>query len=314
MKNFLLLLLLCSLSICTNAQKIRFTDSSNVWQIADNPTLYYGGDTTIGDKYYRQMYQIVHFPSGDTLHQQTHALIREDTLLGRVYIRNKWTEVDTFDHLLYRYDLNIGDTIQFDGYNDGPGYIYYVDSVIAIDSILINGFYHKVVTLQDTGAFLDWDHYYTYIEGIGALQGPLYPYGGACIETRFALCCFQHDGSYPDIYMEYQNCWSGWIFNNSNCDCEAPPSISIKKVAKNRLQILTVPNPLQPSSLLEWKELIEKGLLQVSDATGRIIHTLEIQNTSSFPIGQLLKEAGIYFYELRDIKNKRSGRGKLVVF
>lgn len=311
MKNLLLLLLLCSLSICTNAQKIRFTDSTNVWRVAESVgaytyyTYFFGPDSVIGDKHYRPLIRSYISDSGDTLIESNQYMVREDTTTGRVYYRDISFGVDATDRLLYRYDLQLGDTVHFD---------FYTDSVSKVDSILIVGYYYKVFTLQDVGEPFEPDHYYTYIEGIGTLQGPRYAINPTCFfEHANALCCFQHNGSYPNAYLEYQNCWYDWIFENGDCNCSLPPYVGISSVPNTNLKPKVIPNPLQPSSLLEWNEPIENGLLRVTDATGRIILTREIRNSSSIHISQLLKEAGIYFYELTDIKNKRTAHGQIIV-
>lgn len=311
MKNFILLMLICSLSICTNAQKIRFTDSNNVWRVAGpHADVYYtytfGPDTVIGEKRYRRLFEFHEYLT-DTFYQFTGHLIREDTITDRVYARNLFESdpSDTPEYILYRYDLNLGDTAQFR---------YYTDSVVAIDSILIGGNYYKVITFQNTGEYAGFYHY-TYIEGIGALQGPLYAIILQCFyEYSFALCCFQHDGSYPDIYLEYRNCWYDWAFENADCNCINPPYLGINNTAKIKFKAEVVPNPCQPSSLLQWRETIELGRLRIADATGRNVLNQEIKNSSRIPVGQLINKPGIYFYELTDIKNKRSARGKLVIF
>jgi|GEM_PF-1112415 len=311
MKNFILLMLFCSLSICTNAQKIRFTDSNNVWHVAESVgevvyTYFFGTDTAIGDKHYRPLIRSYIDEDGDTTLLNNQYIIREDTSIGRVYYRDISLLIDTLDRLLYVYDLNLGDTVNFGSYTD---------SVVAIDSLLIDGYYYKVYTMRDTGSFATLMHAYTYIERIGALPGPGYPMFPLCFfEFSSSLCCFQHNGNYPDIYLEYQNCEYNWVFNNDSCDCEPPPYSGINDVRPKRFFAEVVPNPLQPSSLIQWKEPIVQGRLKVTDATGRTIFTQKIMNASSAPIGQLLKESGIYFYELTDIKNKRSARGKLIVF
>lgn len=312
MKNLLLFLLLCSLSISTSAQKIRFTDSSNVWRVAESVgvythyTYFFGNDTLIGDKHYRPLVRTYISESGDTSFGSNQYMIREDTVLGRVYYRDISLLIDTLERQLYVYNLNLGDTVNFGSYTD---------SVIAIDSLLIDGYYYKVYTMRDAGASTTLMHAYTYIEGIGALPGPGYPMTPLCFgEFSFALCCFQNKGTYPDIYLEYQNCEYDWVFDNDSCNCDPPPYSGINDVRPQRFLAEVVPHPLQPSSLLQWQESIMEGRLKVTDATGRNIVTKEVSNTRSMPIGQLIRKPGLYFYELTDIKNKRTARGKLVVF
>lgn len=309
MKNLLLFLLLYSFSICTNAQKIRFTDSTNAWHVAQSAwpyitTYYFGQSVTINGQFYRPLIN-ARIVGGDTTLLSNQFLVREDTTLSRVYFIDTGSP-DTSEQLLYRYDLSLGDTVQFK---------YYTDSVVAIDSQLIDGYYYKVYTMRDTGSSTTLMHAYTYVEGIGAIRGPLYPIVPICFfEYSVALCCFQNKGNYPEIYLEYQNCEYNWVFNNDSCNCELPPYSGINEIKKNVLHVEILPNPLQPSSIIKWKEQMEQGKLSVTDAVGRSVVTKEIRNANSIPIGQLIKETGIFFYEITDIKNKRSARGKLVVF
>lgn len=311
MKNLLLLLLLCSLSLYCSAQKIRFTDSSNVWHVAESVgetvyTYFFGSDTVIGDKHYRPLIRSVIEAGGDTILLNNQYIVREDTVLGRVYYRDISLLIDTLEKQLYVYDLNFGDTVNFGSYTD---------SVIAIDSIYIDGYYYKVYTMRDAGSSTTLMHAYTYIERIGALPGPGYPISPLCFfEFSSALCCFQNKGNYPVIYLEYQNCEYNWVFNNDSCNCEPPPYSGINGINKNLFHVEIFPNPLQPSSIIRWEEPMGQGKLSVTDAVGRIVVTKEIRNANSIPIGQLIKETGIFFYEITDIKNKRSARGKLVVF
>lgn len=157
-------------------------------------------------------------------------------------------------------------------------------------------------------------HAYTYIEGIGSLLGPIYPIGPLCFgEFSFAMCCFEHNDSFPEVYLEYQNCYYNWVFDNHNCNCINPPYADIPTISREDDKPKITPHPLQASSLIKWEQPIDQGRLKISDATGRIVHSEEIRNTNNVPIGQLLKKAGIYFYEITDIKNKRTARGKIAV-
>ena len=152
----LLLILLTTLSVTVSAQKIRFTDSRNHWVTHGSAGMegcyfdnysQYGMDTVIYMHTYKQLYNSCsHLPGYPgcipTCSMAQNMLIREDTIADIVYYRT-WSS-DTVEHILYDYNMNVGDTILYNLTSGINATI--VDSVINIDSIIINGVYHKVFT------------------------------------------------------------------------------------------------------------------------------------------------------------------------
>jgi len=294
MKNLLLLLLLGSFGLCANAQKIRFTDSANHWQ-SNGYTLagpfefedYIGPDTVIYGLHYRRF-------SGGPIY------VREDTLAGRVFYRNTQSS-DTAEYVLYRYDLNVGDTTHIG---------HWVDSLVAIDSILINGTYHKVFTMLGIAGFNY--HGDTYVEGIGSLGGPFYPIEFICgPEARPYLTCFGQDTLYPPVGISYVGCYDSVVFNN-NSSCLSDTFTAVESIYPASFAPDVIPNPATANSIIRMHGKVEKGVLVIRKMTGETVLVQEVENQDSVLIGPFLREAGLYFYELTDIKNKRTARGKIV--
>lgn len=295
MKNILLLLLLCIACFGTKAQKIRFTDTTNHWQ-SNGFTLagpfelqdYIGPDTAIHGLHYRR------FSSGPIY-------VREDTLAGHVFYRNTLSS-DTAEYVLYRYDLNVGDTVHIG---------YRVDSLVAIDSTLINGAYHKVFTMLGITGFNY--HGYTYVEGIGSLGGPFYPIEFICgPEARSDLTCFNQDTLYPPFEISFVNCHDSVVFNN-NPSCLADTFTTVESITPASFEPVVIPNPVTTNSIIRMHRKVEKGVLTIRNVAGETVLVSNIENQDTVLIGPFLQKSGIYFYEITDSKNKRTARGKLVI-
>src|ERR1035437_1492907 len=203
MKTFISILLLL-LPFSSIAQKIRFSDNRN-----QGTTLGFASDT--------QPFQNVFIFGTDTLaygmiykpiHNLQHPyfcgwftgcsggggpllnfLIREDTIAHIVYCRNVSAyTTDTLEHILYNYNFNIGDSINYKGF---------IDTVASIDSTLINGIYHKIFNFQNKAH----GRSYTVLEGVGCTNNPVFPASfGACFEYGESLFCFSQNGVRPAIH------------------------------------------------------------------------------------------------------------------
>jgi hypothetical protein len=182
-------------------QKIRFTYPGNRWVVGDaNP----GGSYQLGYGYY---------PSDSVLHgriykrfSQYNNFVREDTAAGYVYYFD--FAADT-ERVLYNYNWQLGDTILYHLAGSTVA-----DSVIGMDSILIDSTWHRLWTMQGIpyGA-----REYTIIEGIGATTRPIdiVP----CFEAASRLSCFVKDSLYPTFTAPYRMCFhaSGMFTNDSFC-------------------------------------------------------------------------------------------------
>ena len=123
-------------------------------------------------------------------------LVREDTLAGVVYYRIDGLSVDTLEHVLYNYNLRVGDSII---------YQTLIDTVESIDSTIVNGVYHKIFNFQNT--VYGRMRTYTVLEGIGCTNNPLLPvFFGACFEYGESLVCFSQNGIWPAAHAPINSC------------------------------------------------------------------------------------------------------------
>ena len=182
--------------------------------------------------------------------QTSNYLIREDTMKGIVYYINP---VDTTEDTLYNYNLGIGDTIVYRG-----AYAIYIDTVVTVDSILINGLYHKIYKLADAVDIYSLG--YTVLEGIGCTNNPVFPAWmyGSCFEYGESLVCFYEHGVCPPAHAPINSC-TGSVgypcgnislnsFNNlpgcvaalgtSNINSQAPSLTITPNPAYNQIEIM----------------------------------------------------------------------------
>ena len=188
MKAILVCLCLVCFSWLAIAQKIHFTDISNVWnELHVNNTggpvvlsyfpYTYSGDTTISGL----KYTIFSFGA-----------VREDTVSKKVFLRDISHDSDI---LLMDYNLNAGDTFFTPDPLTGQ---YRVDSA---DSSLINGVWHKVWHFSRNSGLGFFQPWCDIIEGIGCIQDPLYmllPFGIPGESAEYVYC-FSNRGTTPVV-------------------------------------------------------------------------------------------------------------------
>jgi len=207
----LYLIALVVLSFGAAAQKLRITDSTNHWvtvgDCADCPffSLYYsyGSDTIIAGNHYRVLTVTPWFPPricpGGCSNFSAGFVLREDTITNKVYYRylNVFASPDPLEHVLYDYSLNAGDSISYPSFTPVP----MVDSIVSIDSTLINGVYHKIQNIQNKSTSGGGSRAYSVVEGLGTTNGPVLPaFFIGCFEYEERLACFSQDTTYPLIH------------------------------------------------------------------------------------------------------------------
>jgi len=300
MKKVILVLLL-ALPLYSFAQKIRFTDSTNYWvTIASGPdcphlTRYYtfGTDTIIHGTIYRKLISSF-MPSGICLDIDFQDLsgffLREDTLTHKVYYRYlRFFSPDSLEHILYDYNLNAGDTL---------AYPSLVDSVVSIDSTIINGVYHKILNMQNKSAPFGLRGY-SVTEGIGCTNNPVLPaFFGSCFEYAEQLVCFSQHGIYPAIHTIYSPtmCSLDLLgFVNSN-DCVVL-RLSSNKIAKPPVTISVNPNPANEFFDITTNDNFDNNTtISVYDVTGRHIYmSEENQLKNTITINTSFWNDGLYF-------------------
>ena len=211
-------------------QKIRFSDTTNEWRTIEfscggDPGTYLEIDSLIGEV-------IIH----DTTYKKlcinsvAFAYVREDTLLKKVFaIEPSFPLYDTTEQLLYDYALQAGDTFKGKYINE------YVDSV---DSVIINGVWHKVWYLEPT---IPWGTSsfvgYVVVEGIGCLSSPAYPLYPYFFEGCTTLTCFNNEGTTPRVSPAA----AGYFDNATSCSLTFGLGTSN---TKNKIETINIfPNP-----------------------------------------------------------------------
>ena len=176
-------------TISAFGQHLNFPDSNAIWSVY-NEKYFVDGDSTFNSidykKYYMTYDTIV--PSGNF-----YALLREDTILKKVYSIGSGK---TQERLLYDFSLSINDTISVYPLS----FPYFSGSILIkvdfIDSILIDGNYHKRLKISGVNENTGYDEYW--IEGIGSTMG-IFNSGitGVVIFDSYypTLLCFEKDGA-----------------------------------------------------------------------------------------------------------------------
>jgi hypothetical protein len=210
MKRIVLFSYCLSFSIFLSAQKLHFTDRSNVWQqlyvnlTGPAPVLYYSTYNFIRDSVVGlRQYQLFNFYT--TYHGYAGTLVREDTLSKMIYVIDPYNDSEV---VLMNYNLAVGDTFNTYCYPVSGQYI-----VAGIDSTYINATWHKVWHFsRNVGAgFSPWSDV---IEGIGCIQTPMFMLGDIGIpgEYYFYVYCYSNSGSVPTISPPVR-----WLDNNTSC-------------------------------------------------------------------------------------------------
>jgi len=202
----------------STAQKVHITDSANHWRTTGqggmDPTCFFcreyhwGNDTVIQGNHYRPL-------GGNSWSLGSIGMgicggggadgywIREDTLAGMVYYRllGGW---DTLEHVLYNYNLQPGDSMVY-YFNAGTPYVdTMTDKVVRVDSILINGSFHRTWLMQATAV---WGRSYQVTEGIGTSGNPVWPaFLKQCFEYEEKLLEFRIDTAKPSFSIDYYFC------------------------------------------------------------------------------------------------------------
>ena len=303
MKPIIFLIFVMS-AFTASAQKIRFTDSGNQWSSfafqADSPPFHnafsYYPDTIVSGITYRHMHRssgylycsgaagvCPGFSGGGSYD----CLIREDTTAGIVYYRTT-TTTDTVEHILYNYNLHVGDLLSMHGFTD---------SVVSMDSIVIDGVFHKLFNMRDTA--LGFMRSYTVVEGLGCTNSPLFPIlFDACFEFGESLVCYSRNDSFPAISAPINSCavfsticcsFGGSVFTNSS-QCGSGLSVNTAITAALTVSITPVPADKHIEVKVQGQS-DNNATFSVYDINGKRMSNSPVNagttiiNTTSFPDG-----------------------------
>jgi len=199
MKNLALITFFICFLTTTNGQNyIPFPTENTTWETVTqfmdpwNPSYSYDYGKTNGDTIINgQQYTIItrlNFPS---------CFIRENN--GLVYCKySNISSFDTTEFLLYNFNLQLGDTMQLA--RIGYELQFYTGHVEYLDSVFIGTKYHKKISIGGL----------EFVEGIGSLQGLLYP-EIPWVDWMADLTCFSINDTIFSLAGEgttYSgNCW-----------------------------------------------------------------------------------------------------------
>ncbi len=287
MKNLIILISFLLLATAAKAQKIYFTDTTNVWYYISEAywknTVHeysYHGDTVANSYTY--------FKLGSPL------WVREDTAAGIVYYSN---DLNSTDNILYNYNLQLGDTFTTDGHtmfsqSAGDTFI-----LTAIDTINIAGYTHKLqrfdYLLPAGGAYV------LVIEGLGSWEAgfilnPPHP------DDYGLLSCFENNKRNVTIRPAI-----GFFDNIHSCEL-----LSVNELTKDVVQI--VPNPANSNSILWLSQTLQHGKLLITNAMGQKIAAINIKEQSSIALGAYISTPGVYIYQLSDLQTGAVQSGRFV--
>ncbi|MFK7757386.1 MAG: T9SS type A sorting domain-containing protein [Flavobacteriales bacterium] len=273
MKVFLILAVLVVISLIGTSQTPNYFENDPVWKIrasfpsdADgyNYLSYILGDTLISDTAYYKLYNDYYDSTSSLVY-----LIRQED--QKVYRR-------------YPYSNNNEEEL-IDDFSVQPGEFYIKTGQLVtendIDSILINGFYHKVLFNQ-------------FIEGIG-YHYPIFEPITPISPPDLSILCYGKNGENAAIEGEtLPN--NNWIDEHSTCDLTLSLSDNIhEELSSHRIKLY--PNPSKhgvtvalskSSSYTEWK---------IQNPRGEIISQGHfISQSKTIDISKI--EAGLYFISI----------------
>ena len=290
MKKLLLIFLFFLLSFSSYGQKIHFGDSTNIWTISAGVAIMhvpyttyifnakYTGVTTVNSKQYRIL------TNYDPTTSTSSILIREDTLLNKVFILMNDTE-----HVYLDYNLKLGDTFfRVTPWYDSSyyAYEYYVSN---FDSVIINGKWHRTWDVTPYPISYDPPAYqgYTIIEGIGCLNGPMYIlYSAWTASETWALTCFSNNGSNPIVSPKVD----GYFDNAASC------TEGINQIAKQAGNIKIYPNPATTSLTIQSPNIINQ--ITITNLLGQRVYAHEYNPSTSLQVDVSGLQSGVYFVKV----------------
>ena len=310
---WLFILCLCLAGIQAGAQKIRFTDTSNVWALvaftsdpSSNPACArYTRDTTIGGVVYHRLV-VYSSVRADTL------AVREDTLNGKIYFRFLAPDyhaihTDTLERILFDYNLSTGDTLRAVYTN------YTVLHIVErLDSVQLGGLFYKHWVMRFNG--------YEFIEGVGTNQGPANIFYPGLVPVQFQLRCFWNQGikasCKPAVHVPFGFYKPTYPWEPIPVDSfDNAISCSFKYVGVSSIERIVEPvfspNPGGKEICLSLPDAIPSAGLQITDITGRNVLQKEISMHKT-NIGQYLSVPGLYYYVLQDAATSRRFTGKFI--
>lgn len=277
MRLFITILITCIfLAVISNAQKIKFTDATNVWYYNFGNQTIFGvvkgemlGDTLINGSIYKK-----------TGFQEAQ-LIREDTIVKKVYVYK-----DPIEHLLYDFSPVLGDT-----FKSAMPFLSGAHVLTKIDSIILDSIWYKTFHYQPVNGGNGLP--YVVIENIGCVEGIGFPFWNyVTVEYSESLRCFFNKGHKIDFPI-------GWGINIDSC-YEFSQYVSVKNIPQKRNLPIIYPNPITERSVIAFDGVMTDGQLYVWNSIGQLVLKKRIEGVKELSLKSICHRSGIYFYNVVD--------------
>ncbi len=305
------LLTLSALLLCFQlfAQKIHYSDKRNRWVTKGTfpgdigcefwRIVSFGDDTTVNGITYQKLM------SGGTSeingsmecyggppYPRPFILIREDTTANMVYYVDL-SNADTNEYVLYNFNLSLGDTIHYPNGSELP--ISHTDSVIRLDSTIINGVYHKVYAFNMRE---NPYHRYTIVEGVGSLTEYWQPFN-ICFEGGEILYCFYQDTTFVPVTAPFFAYCESYLYTHypDTFYSTAPlcQTLTVTDILKhNYLKVF--PNPANDHINITAGEPIDGlTIIELFSATGQLVSATSERQLKQSAIDCSNLPNGVYF-------------------
>jgi hypothetical protein len=235
----------------------------------------------------------------------TAGYIREDTSLKKVYFVDNLLNPEI---TLYDFSMQTGDSLSIQFHTTGPAY-YWENGVYTLDSIQI----HSYLSVQRNVFYLNChscqnSHTLSWIEGIGNLGNPIYPYsenyadpfnssffGVGCTEfphpfTSGFVSCFEH------IYkVYYDSCaYNSTITHLDSCSYDLGSAIN----DLNSGSIIISSNPFHEQMKITITEpSFHNSDFIIYDMEGRMIRR-EMVSDNAIVVNRKSMSSGLYIYRM----------------
>jgi hypothetical protein len=304
------------------AQRISFTDTTNVWSTIDSNI---GCCIPIPTKWTKSYYDTTSFIFNGKSYRYLYTSIatvpvRESA--GRVYVLQI---SDSVERLMYDFNLNLHDTLRTNNTLDK-----FTAWVSNIDSTQIAGQWYKVWHFDGIDSVLYYPDSgralcYNVIEGIGCTNGPSYPVAPySLVSFSQQLQCFKSDLiatsaplSKPVVAYGF-NYFSNYDNDSSCAAFNAVHSITVigndevNKVSSQSGTAKVVPNPANQSSRIILPGKFISGTVSIVNVTGQLVATISVQDKDEVIVGDRITIPGIYFYKVTDNTNGNTYSGRFV--
>ncbi|MBL7718925.1 MAG: T9SS type A sorting domain-containing protein [Flavipsychrobacter sp.] len=275
----------------SSAQKIKYTDPTNFWEVTfdmagdvSGPTptyLSYTGDTVYSGYHYYRMQDYNSLPFW----------VREDTISGKVYFSDSLVNGDK---LMLDYNLSVGDTLLSLSYLN----ISYLDTFIlsAIDSVLIGGVPHLVQTFDCISLGTLITSWTKVIEGLGCIEGarmPIAPH----VNPGFTITCFENNGGHPLVSPPV----SFYFDNLTSCDIT-----SVEGLPQPRKFSNVVPNPSNRSGAIIFNENLT-GEISIINILGQPVVKKQLTNAKEIRFSEMELVPALYHYRIIDTEKNVYG-------